>query len=136
LRLSDPSPPARTMFSRDFLELLEYRLTKALAESADPDLRQYWCDGVLELEWADEYQPSHVARTRRVILRAWMEGVRSQKASAGQQLHPLYLVLGPASLQAYVNGQELWPWIEAGIEPEAVGWEATGKSLAFVIHLL
>lgn len=123
------------MFSRDFLELLEYRLTKALAESTDPDLRQYWCDGVLEPEWADEYNPSHVARTRRVILRAWMEGPRPKKSSAGQQLHPLHLVLGPTSLEAYVNGQELRPWIEGGIEPGAVGWEATGKSLAFVIHL-
>lgn len=121
------------MFSQDFLQLLEYQLTKALAESTDPDLQRYWCDGVLEPEWADDYQPAAVARTRRIVLRAWMEGPPPQKASAGQALYPLHLVLGPASLKAYVKGQDLRPWIEGGIDPAAVVLEATGKSLAFVI---
>ena len=123
------------MFTREFLDLLEFRLTKALAESTDPALRQYWCDGVLGPEWADEYQPSHVAKTRRVILRAWMEGARAKQTLAEQQLLPLHLVLGPASLQAYVNGLELRPWIEEEIDPAAVRLEATAKSLVFIIYL-
>jgi hypothetical protein len=123
------------MFSQEFRELLEYRLTNALAESTDPELQRYWCDGVLDPEWADEYEPSYVARTQRVILRAWMEGVRTKTAPKTHQLHPLHLALGPASLQAYVKGQDLRHWIERGIDPAAVVVEATGKSFAFVLHL-
>lgn len=123
------------MFSQEFRELLEYRLTKALAESSDPELQRYWCDGVLDPEWADEYQPTHVARTRRVILRAWMEGARTKTTPLTNQVHPLHLVLGPASLKAYLKGQDLRRWIESGIDPAAVVLEATGKSLAFVLHL-
>jgi hypothetical protein len=61
------------MFTQDFLQLLEYQLTKVLAESGKPELQRYWCDGVLEPEWVEEYQSVYVAKSRRIILRAWME---------------------------------------------------------------
>lgn len=123
------------MFSQEFRELLEYRLTKALAESTNPELQRYWCDGVLDPEWADEYEPSHVARSQRIILRAWMVGARTKTAPKTHQLHPLHLALGPASLKAYVKGQDLRHWIERGIDPAAVALEATGKAIAIVLHL-
>lgn len=122
-------------FSQEFCELLEYRLTRALAESPVQALQRYWCDGVLEPEWAEDYQPAQVARTRRVVLRAWMEGGRTKTIPLTHQLHPLHLVLGPASLKAYVNGQDLRPWIEEGIDPAAIALEGRGKALTFILHL-
>ena len=61
--------------------------------------------------------------------RFWGDTVR---LPLGFTLRP---ALGPASLQAYVKGQDLRPWIEHGIDPAAIVLEATGKSLAFVLHL-
>jgi hypothetical protein len=127
------------VLTREFFELLEYRLTKALAESADPELRRYWCDGVLESEWTEEYQPEYVAKSRRIILRAWMDesGARPKhsRGPRGQQLLPLHLVLGPASLKSYLKRQELGVWIAQEIDPTAVKLEASAKKLTFIIHL-
>jgi hypothetical protein len=49
------------MFSQEFREVLEYRLTDALANSSEQALQRYWCDGVLEPEWAEEYRLEYVA---------------------------------------------------------------------------
>lgn len=123
------------MLNQEFRDLLEYQLTKALAESSVPELRRFWCDGVLEPEWAEEYQPAHVAQTKRIILRAWMQGARTKTAVATHQLHPLHLALGPASLKKYLEGQDLRHWIDVGIDPTAVVLEETGGPLTFVLHL-
>jgi hypothetical protein len=100
------------MLNQEFRNLLEYRLTAALAESTTPELRRYWCDGVLEPEWEADYLPEHVAHSQRIVLRAWMEGAGTTTAPKTHQLHPLLLALGPASLKAYLERQELLHWIQ------------------------
>jgi hypothetical protein len=97
------------MLTQKFRDLLEYRLTKALADSERPELQRYWCDGVLEPEWAEDYRPEYVVKSRRIILQAWMEGIPFKRMPSTHQLHPLHLVLGPASLHSYLQGQELLP---------------------------
>jgi hypothetical protein len=123
------------MFTQEFREVLEYRLTDALAKSSEQALQRYWCDGVLEPEWADEYRPEYVAKSQRIILRAWMEGSRTKTAPLTHQLHPLHLVLGSESLKSYLRGGELLPWIADGIDPTTVLLDATTKMPTFIIQL-
>ena len=113
--------------------MLEYRLTKTLAESAEPELRRYWCDGVLEPEWSEDYRPEYVRKSQRIILRAWMEATQTKTAPLTHQLHPLHLELGPESLKGYLKGQDLQKWITEGIDPTAIALEA--KSGTFIIRL-
>jgi hypothetical protein len=123
------------MFTQEFREVLEYRLTDALAKSSEQALQRYWCDGVLEAEWAEEYRPEYVAKSRRIILRAWMEGLRTKTAPLTHQLHPLHLVLGSESLKSYLRGEDLLLWITGGIDPTTVLLDATTKMPTFIIHL-
>lgn len=123
------------MFTQEFCEVLEYRLTDALAKSSEPALQRYWCDGVLEPEWVEEYRPEYVAKSQRIILRAWMEGLRTKTASLTHQLHPLHLVLGSESLKSYLRGKDLLPWIIGGIDPTTVSLDTTTKVTTFIVHL-
>jgi hypothetical protein len=123
------------MFSQEFREVLEYRLTDALANSSEQALQRYWCDGVLEPEWAEEYRLEYVAKSRRLILRAWMEGRQTKAAPLTHQLYPLHLVLGSVSLKSYPRGGDLLPWIAQGIDPTTVLLDTTTKMPAFIIHL-
>jgi hypothetical protein len=123
------------MFTQEFCEVLEYRLTDALANSSEQALQRYWCDGVLEPEWAEEYLSEYVAKSRRIVLRAWMEGSRTKTAPLTHQLHPLHLVLGSESLKSYLRGGDLLPWIAEGIDPTTVSLDITTKMPAFIIHL-
>jgi hypothetical protein len=123
------------MFTQEFCEVLEYRLTDALANSSEQALQRYWCDGVLEPEWAEEYRPEYVAKSRRIVLRAWMEGSRTKTAPLTHQLHPLHLVLGSSSLKSYLRGGDLLPWIADGIDPTTVSLDIATKMPAFIIHL-
>jgi hypothetical protein len=123
------------MLSQEFREVLEYRLTDALANSREQALQRYWCDGVLEPEWAEEYRPDYVAKRWRIILRAWMEGSRTKTAPLTHQVHPLHLVLGSESLKSYLRGGELLSWIADSIDPTTVLLDATTKLPTFIIHL-
>ena len=123
------------MLTQQFRDLLEYQLSKALAKSDAQALRRYWCDGVLESERAEESHPDYVAKSRRLILRAWMQGSRTKGAPLTHQLHPLHLVLGPASLTAYLQGQDLLPWIAHGIDPAAVMLDTNAKLPTFLLSL-
>jgi hypothetical protein len=64
-----------------------------------------------------------------------MEGARTKTVPLTHQLYPLHLVLGSASLKAYLKEQDLRHWIEEGIDPAAIALEGSGKALAFVLHL-
>jgi hypothetical protein len=123
------------MVTQEFCEVLEYRLTKALANSREPALQRYWCDGVLAPEWAEDYHPDYVAKSRRISLRAWMEGSQTKTDPLMQQLHPLHLILGSESLKSYLRGADLLPWIAAGIDPTTVLLDTTTKMPTFIIHL-
>jgi hypothetical protein len=123
------------MVTQQFREVLEYRLTDALANSREQALQRYWCDGVLDPEWAEDYQPEYVAKSRRLILRAWMVGTRIKTAPPTNQLHPLHLVLGSASLKSYLQGEDLLPWIAESIDPTTVSLNTTTKLPTFSIYL-
>ncbi|TGE10276.1 hypothetical protein [Hymenobacter fodinae] len=106
------------MLSKGFFTLLEYKLTEALAESEDEDLRRCWCDGVLDAEWAEEYLPHYVRKSKVIVLRAWIEG--SNHKMLINQMHPLHLHLGRLSFRAYLRGEDLVQWIVEGIDPTQV----------------
>ncbi|GAB3839948.1 hypothetical protein [Hymenobacter jeollabukensis] len=53
-----------------FYEHLEWQLSAVLSRSPNRSRRRYWCDGILDPEWAEDYQPEYVRRTRQIRLRA------------------------------------------------------------------
>jgi hypothetical protein len=52
------------MLIRPILEHLEHQISTTLSRSSDKSLRRYCCDGILEPEWPEDYQPEHVRGTR------------------------------------------------------------------------
>lgn len=48
------------MLNNEFCEFLEYELTKAFANSANPEVQSFWCDGVLLPDSENEYSKKHV----------------------------------------------------------------------------
>jgi hypothetical protein len=121
------------MLTQDFFTLLEYRLTEALADSEEKELRQYWCDGVLEAEWAEDFLPHYVAKSRVIVLRAWMVATGTKTKLHTNRIHPLHLRLGRLSCRAYLRGENLSKWIEEGINPNQVTLDEDGN--AFHLHL-
>jgi hypothetical protein len=99
-------------FSPAFCEQLEWQLSAALSRSPTRSRRRYWCDGILAPEWAEDYQPEYVRRTRQIRLRAWIDQGPAKGGGASEQnVWPLTMQLGPQAYAAYRQNKELTPYI-------------------------
>lgn len=95
------------MMSQAFFEQLEWALSDTLLQSARPELRSYWCDGVLGPEWESDYLPVYVAQSHQVVLRAWLERSRTKGQGPTQHLYQLVIHLGSHSYRQYLDEREL-----------------------------
>jgi hypothetical protein len=103
-----------------FYQHLEWQLSGALRLVPDRSLHRYWCDGILDPEWAEDYQPEYVRRSRQLGLRAWLdEGPSKGSGTSAQAIWRLILRLGPRSYPAYLQGRSLKCCVPAA---EAPGW--------------
>ena len=50
------------MLDEDFRTRLEWQLSAALGKAQDKSLRGYFCDGILDPEWEEDYLPAHVRK--------------------------------------------------------------------------
>ncbi|UOQ52496.1 hypothetical protein [Hymenobacter cellulosivorans] len=91
------------MIDQDFLKHLEWQLSEALLVT----IKGYWCDGILGPEWAEDYRPEHVAKSRRITLRAWLDEGRTKGGNSSQKLYKLVVHLGAVSLNSYLSKNEL-----------------------------
>jgi hypothetical protein len=102
------------ILSRSFCEYLEWQISGALGNAQEKSLRRYWCDGVLDPEWEDDYLPVHVSKSRQIRARAWIDEGRTKGQNATQQVYQLILHLGPKSFEAYMQGRKLKRFIPTG----------------------
>ena len=87
--------------------LLEQQLNMAFAHAANRSLRGYWCDGILGPEGESGYLPAHVATTKQIRLRTWIDEGATRGRVTNQALYQIILPLGPRSLSAYLQQNSL-----------------------------
>ena len=88
-------------FNKEFCDHLEYHLCWTFANSPNPVLRAFWCDGVLELP-SGHYQitKKSVNDTRRIDTTAWL-------GKSGQEVYDMTIRLGRYSLRRYAKGSNM-----------------------------
>ncbi|RFP64053.1 hypothetical protein D0N36_16105 [Hymenobacter lapidiphilus] len=117
------------MISSLFLITLEQNLTERLADVALP----LWCDGILGPEWESDYLPQHVRQTKELILRAWIDEGFAKGGKSSQRLYRLVVKLGPASLAAYLRGEELAAYLTKKTDDASALVDALSQQIE--IHL-
>jgi hypothetical protein len=88
------------MIDQQFCNILEYRISGALASSSDDRLKGFWCDGVLLPDAEIDYSPKTVNDKRKIILTA-CTGI------TGQDKYELTIHLGSKSLSRYARGLDI-----------------------------
>lgn len=89
------------MVDTEFCEYLENRISKALANSRDDKLRQFWCDGVLLPTFEGEYAEKFVNDKRKIALMVYA-GI------TGQDKYELTLHFGNKALSRYSRGLDIF----------------------------
>jgi len=91
---------------------LEMRVSRELEGMRQPELRGWWCDGLLPEKFVVTRSGSHVAG------RAWMDpGQRASPGRCEQVLWNFVLLLGPRPVQ-----RDEVPWSELLPPDDVTGW--------------
>ena len=88
------------MLTQEFCDYLEYQISAALHASMDPDKRGCWCDGILLLEFPEDYTTQQVNSTKQVVTRAWM-------GKSGQDHYTLTIRFGKKAVRYYMRENTL-----------------------------
>jgi hypothetical protein len=89
------------MLDQDFCEFLEYRITKALKETANEDVRGFWCDGVLlPTNERGHLALQHVKHHRKIVFKAFI-------GKDGQSEYELVVKIGNDALNRYTHNEDL-----------------------------
>jgi hypothetical protein len=97
------------VLTSEFCELLEYRISQALAQSSEVWNRRYWCDGILMPEISDGYSIEQIRKSQQISARAWMcEGSKTQ------EVFQLFIKLSLSSMKALIQGKPLQSFIPIG----------------------
>ena len=105
-------------FNRDFCEYLEYHLCRTFRNVESEELRDFWCDGVLEAPFYNTdvnkkyLSIENVLKTREIVTTAWM-------GESGQDQYEMCLKLGSKSLNNYNLGLSL---IDCLPEDKSMKW--------------
>ena len=110
------------MINKDFLVLLEYKISNALENASEKWKRSYWCDGILLPESEEDYSLKKVNDSRKIILRAV---VPKEQYKDKHYWFDMVLKFGKKSLSKYAKGKILddcipdtdsADWIEIDVE--------------------
>jgi hypothetical protein len=105
------------MVNQQFLNHLELEITKALSNSINPELKGFWCDGILLPKNENEYSKKTINDKRQLILRAFI-------GKEGQDKYEMTLLFGKKSLSKIARDLDLKSsipnpdnsdWIKIGI---------------------
>ena len=88
------------MVNQEFCEFLEYELCRAFRQSGNPDVRGFWCDGVVLPNIDENYFHKQVQDKRCIMLTAWI-------GTDGQTNYELTIRLGNKALSRYARGLSL-----------------------------
>jgi hypothetical protein len=98
------------MLDNDFCEILEHKISHALANIHDEKVKGFWCDGVLLSEPDMYYSPKFINDNRQTKLKAFI-------GHDGQTAYSLLLKFGSKALSRYARNLELASCIpQTGIE--------------------
>ena len=111
------------MLNKDFLELLEYQLTKALTISQNSQLKGFWCDGIL----LPSENEKKLLKTKQVLMTAFL-------GKDGQDKYDLTLKFGVNSLNNYANCLSLFSCVP---NPDMKDWfNIDVSSKTIIVQLL
>ncbi|MCF8254139.1 MAG: hypothetical protein K9H61_11865 [Bacteroidia bacterium] len=84
------------MLDRDFCDFLEFEICKAFENSANEQIKGFWCDGVLLKKDENDYSQKLVINKRQVQLKAFI-------GKDGQTEYELTLRFGEKALSQFVK---------------------------------
>lgn len=85
-------------FDEAFCAHLEFHLSRTFSLSSRPDVKGFWCDGVLHMPMLDEQLTKKSVNDTRVIkTKAWI-------GKDGQGEYNMSVFFGPLSLKHYTKG--------------------------------
>ncbi len=114
------------MVNQEFCEFLEYELCRVFRQSDNPEVRGFWCDGVVLPNIDERYFHKQVQDKRCCMLAAWI-------GTDGQTNYELTLRLGNKALSRYARGLSLKECIPA----ESSDWftiDIQGKSIDILLE--
>lgn len=88
------------MLDQDFCDILEYRISDALENISDEDVKGFWCDGVLLSELDNYYSQKFINDNRQVKMKAHV-------GKDGQTVYSLTLKFGNKSLSRYARSLDI-----------------------------
>jgi hypothetical protein len=88
------------MISQQFLEHLEYEISIAFLNSLNPNLKGFWCDGILLPLNENEYSKKTINDKRQLILGAFI-------GKEGQDKYEMTLHFGKKSLSKIARDLDL-----------------------------
>ncbi len=91
------NPPIELMLDTTFCDMLESKIQGALQNSANQEIRSYWCDGVLLPTFEHDYTQKFVNDNRHITLTAFI-------GQDGQDTYQLKLLFGNKALSKYARG--------------------------------
>lgn len=109
-----------TSFSNDFLEYLEFYLSKKIATSKRHEYKWLWCDGI-QSPGGEQLSIENITSKKQVTTTGWM-GLRG---STEQDIYEFIFILGDNSLNCYLQGlnikdclpdDEISNWVNIDIE--------------------
>ena len=115
------------MLTQDFLNFLEFQLSKAFSYSPDISVRSLWCDGILLPDNEIDYSKKAINDKREVQVRAYV-------GKDGQGEYSMLIRFGRKSLSKYARDLDIRDCVP---EVEESDWyEIHPKTNKIIIQLL
>ena len=99
------------MIDPEFCAYLEYEITKAFRHSANHQIKDFWCDGVIKDQADNAYSQKTVNDTRKIVLKAFI-------GKDGQTEFELVLKLGNKALSRYARNLDIRECLPGPDNPE------------------
>lgn len=113
----------KTPFNKEFCTRLEYRICHELEKSTDPELKGFWCDGVLWKPLVEnQLSQKHVNDKRKIVTKAWI-------GKTGQTEYKATIHFGKYSLRRYAKGNDLTECIPSDESTEWIEIDTEYKTL-------
>jgi hypothetical protein len=88
------------MLTQQFLEILEFTITKAFSNSLNPKTKGFWCDGIVLLNNENEYSKKVINDKRLLNLKAFI-------GKSGQEEYKMTLHFGRKSLSKIIRDLDI-----------------------------
>ena|SRR6185503_4854247 len=114
------------MLNQDFLNFLEFHLTKAFSHSPDITVKKLWCDGILLPDNENDYSKIAINDKREVQVKAYI-------GKDGQSEYSMLMKFGRNSLSKYAKGLDITDCLPKVDESD--WYEIDPEKNRIIIHL-